>query len=139
MLKLSSRDDGPSWLDLLPGVRVQVRPISVASILVAREAAGRIVRDEDQLDKVENASIALVREVALRGIVAWEGVGDATGEQLPVTPETIDAALQVWAFYDAIDRLYVSPAMVREQEKNGSSNSRGGTSEAAPRTAKPAA
>jgi hypothetical protein len=107
--------------------------------LVAREAAGRIVRDEAQADKLEHASVAMVRELAQRGIVAWEGVGDAEGGPLPVSPESIDALLGIWQVYDAIDRLYVSPAMVRDAEKNVSSSVPSGISEAALNTAEPAA
>lgn len=138
MLKLTSTSE-PAWLDLLPGVRVQVRPITVAAMLVAREAVAKVVRGEDQQDVMQHASIALVRELAQRGIVAWEGVGDAKGAPLAVTPESIDALLEVWQAYDAIDRLYVGPAMVRDQEKNGSSPAPNGTSAAARTTAAPAA
>lgn len=139
MLKLSSAATEPLWLDLLPGVRVKVRPITVASMLVAREAVSKVYRDQDQTDANARASMALVRELAHRGIVEWEGVGTADGEPAPVSAETVDALLDHWPAYDALDALYVTPALRRDEEKNASSNSPGGTSGEGPNTARPAA
>ncbi|MGE7153160.1 hypothetical protein ACQKJ1_05405 [Methylorubrum rhodesianum] len=139
MLKLSTASQEPFWIDLIPGVRVRVRPITVASMLVAREAVGKVYRDEDQTDVATRASMALVHELARRGIVEWEGVGTAEGEPAPVTAETVNALLDHWPAYDALDALYVTPALRRDEEKNGSSSSPDGTSGAGPNTATPAA
>jgi hypothetical protein len=137
VLKLSL-DVEPYWVDLLPGVRIRFRPITVASMLIAREAVGKVYRGEDQADVGVRANVALVRELAQRGIVEWEGVGDGEGKPAPVTPENIDALLNHWGAYDEIDARYVSPALERGAEKNVSSSSPAGTSEAAPATATPA-
>lgn len=139
MLKLAPRADEPFWLDLLPGVRVRLRPITVASMLVAREAVGKIYRDEDKTDLTARASMALVRELAHRGIVEWEGIGTAEGEPAAVNPETVSDLLDHWPAYDALDALYVTPALRRDEEKNASSNSPDGTSGEDPNTATPAA
>jgi hypothetical protein len=139
MLKLAPRADEPFWLDLLPGVRVRLRPITVASMLVAREAVGKVYRDEDKTDLAARASMALVRELAHRGIVEWEGVGTAEGEPAAVTSETVGDLLDYWPAYDALDALYVTPALRRDEEKNASSNSPDGTSGEDPNTARPAA
>ena len=40
MLKLAPRADEPFWLDLLPGVRVRVRPATPAAMIAARAEAG---------------------------------------------------------------------------------------------------
>ncbi|WP_288586345.1 hypothetical protein [uncultured Methylobacterium sp.] len=138
MIKLSQSVE-PFWLDILPGVRIRFRPITVASMLVAREAVGKVFRDEDQDDVGARANIALVRELARRGIAEWEGVGDTEGQPIPVTREAIDLLMENWPAYDAIDTRYVAPALAREAEKNASSSSSGGTSAAAPDTATPAA
>ena len=149
MLKLNTQS-GPVWLDLLPGVRVEVEPISVASMLIAREAVAKVLGSDeageggeadsgDARDTNARASVALVRELCLRGIKRWEGVGDAGGEPAPVTPENIGALLDVWQAYDALDLLYVTPALRRGAEKNESKKPPVGTSVAAPNTAPPAA
>ncbi len=36
MLKLSPTPREPFWLDILTGVRIRLRPISVAAVLIAR-------------------------------------------------------------------------------------------------------
>ncbi|KQO76422.1 hypothetical protein [Methylobacterium sp. Leaf88] len=137
MLKLTPAAE-PYWIDLLPGVRIKVRPITIASMLVARDAVSKVFRGEDQEDVGVRANIALVREIAQRGILEWEGVGDADGNPASVNRETIGALLDHWPAYDEIDVRYVAPALERGEEKNGSSSSPAGTTEAAPATATPA-
>jgi len=97
MLKLAF-DREPFWLDLLPGVRVQFRPITVAAMV--------------------KAGVAFTRSLAHSGVAAWEGIGDADGNPVEPTKETIDAALEVWSLFDAVDRLYVGPALIQDAEKN---------------------
>lgn len=144
MLKLD-RQSGPFWLDLVPGVRVEVEPISVASMLIAREAVAAILAPSDETEGEDprevnaRASVALVHALCRRGIRRWEGVADADGNPVAVSPETIDRLLDVWSVYDALDGLYVTPALRRGAEKNASASSPAGTSAAAPRTAPPAA
>lgn len=116
MLKLAI-DREPFWLDLLPGARVQVRPITVAAILVARSAAADVLRAGGE-DAMVKAGVAFTRSLAHSGIAAWEGIGDADGNPVEPTKETIDAALELWPVFDAIDRLYVGPALIQDAEKN---------------------
>jgi hypothetical protein len=40
------------------------------------------------------------------------------GNPVEPTKETIDAALELWPVFDAIDRLYVGPALIQDAEKN---------------------
>ena len=124
MLKLSPPARDPFWLDILPGVRIQFRPISVADMLVARAAAaeslGTKVEGDLALDRSTTvaASAAFTRSLALSGIVAWEGIGDARGKPIDPNPVAINQLLEVWPAFDAIDRLYVGPALTRLDEKN---------------------
>ena len=64
------------------------------------------------------AGVAFTRSLAHSGIAAWEGIGDANGNPVEPTKETIDAALDLWLVFDAIDRLYVAPAITQAAEKN---------------------
>ena len=124
MLKLSTPSREPFWLDILPGVRIQFRPISVADMLVARAAAaeslGTKVEGDLALDRSTTvaAGAAFTRSLALSGIVAWEGIGDDKGKPIDPTPTTVDQLLEIWPAFDAIDRLYVGPALTRLDEKN---------------------
>ena len=124
MLKLSTPSRDPFWLDILAGVRIQFRPISVADMLVARAAAaeslGTKVEGDLALDRSTTvaAGAAFTRSLALSGIVAWDGIGDASGKPIDPNPIAINQLLEVWPAFDAIDRLYVGPALTRLDEKN---------------------
>lgn len=124
MLKLSTPSREPFWLDILAGVRIQFRPISVADMLVARAAAaeslGTKVEGDLALDRSTTvaAGAAFTRSLALTGIVAWEGIGDAGGKPIDPNPVAINQLLEIWPAFDAIDRLYVGPALTRLDEKN---------------------
>lgn len=116
MLKLAFHRE-PFWLDMLPGVRVQFRPVSVAAILLARTAAADVLRAGGD-DAMVKAGVAFTRSLAHSGIAAWEGIGDAEGSPVEPSKDTIDAALELWPVFDAIDRLYVGPAIIQDAEKN---------------------
>lgn len=140
MLKLN---DGLFWLTILPGVRVQLAPVTPAAFILAREQARRVFQEGDD-DAQVNAQVAFTHYLASRGIVAWEGVGDADGEPVPPTRDegikdasgevvevrkgTITLLLENYSAYESIDRLYVGPVLDQEAEKNASSPSRTGPS-----------
>jgi hypothetical protein len=116
MLKLTAGRE-PYWLNLVTGVRAQFRPISVAAILLARTAAADVLRAGGD-DAMVKAGVAFTSSLAHSGIAAWEGIGDANGNPVEPTKETIDAALEHWPVFDAIDRLYVGPTLIQDAEKN---------------------
>lgn len=116
MLKLGVERQ-PFWLDVARGVRVQFRPISVAAILLARSAAADVLQ-EGGTDAAIKAGVAFTRSLSHSGIAAWEGIGDADGNVVEPSAENVDALLELWPVFDAIDRLYVGPALIRDSEKN---------------------
>lgn len=121
MLQLSHQSAVPKWLDLLPGVRVCVRPVTVAAILVARGEAGAVFHGEGADTDPQTsakATAAMVRSLARYAITDWDGVGDADDRPVPVAPEAIEALMSLWPAYDSFDRLYVGPALAGETEKN---------------------
>ena len=120
MLKLTPTTRDPFWLDLLPGVRLQVRPVSVAAMLLARAAAGDALKANDgQDDGTVRAGEAFTRALARSGVVGGEGIGDAAGQPIETSPERVDQLLDHWPAFDAFDRLYVGPALAQDAEKNG--------------------
>tara|TARA_R110002124_G_scaffold173690_4_gene341330 strand:- start:22240 stop:22740 length:501 start_codon:yes stop_codon:yes gene_type:complete len=133
MLKLSS--PVPYWLDILPGVRIQVDPVSPAGQLLARQAAREVLEAGGPDAKID-MQIAFTRALALRGIRDWEGVGDADGKPVAVSPETVGQLLADPSAFESIDRLYAWPVLEREAEKNGSAPLPTGSSA---RAAKPTA
>lgn len=116
MLKLSI-DREPFWLDVQPGVRIRLRPATVAAILAARAAAADTLRAGGEAAETQ-AGFAFTRALARFGIIEWEGIGDQDGNPVAPSPEAIDAALECWPVFDAIDRFYVAPVLLRTDEKN---------------------
>jgi hypothetical protein len=130
MLKLNATHREPFWLDILPGVRLRLQPISVAAVLIARARVAEKLRDlaASATEEEKNAlcSAVFVASLAKSGVVEWEGIVGADGAPAPVTPETIDAALNVLPVFDALDRRYVGPYLSTEDEKNASAPSSNG-------------
>lgn len=125
MLKLSLTQREPAWLDLIPDVRLRVRPPTSAAMIAARTAASKAFQPPEEGapapsgDRGSEAAASLVLALAHHAIVEWEGVGDAEGEPAPVTAENVEALMRVWPAFDAFDRLYVAPALAGSEEKNG--------------------
>ena len=107
----------PRWIDLLPGVRVQVAPVTTSVMALARRDAGIDKMGADPAE--EEIGIAIVRAVARRVVVDWEGVGDEDGEPLAVSPDGIDALLEVWPAFEAFQNAVLGPQLLLDQEKNG--------------------
>ena len=87
-----------------------------------------------------NETIAVVMAKALARLVVldWEGVGDAEGNPVPVTPDGIDALLDILPLFEAFQLRYVSKGLLLEEEKNVSAPSPSGTSPGETGTADPA-
>jgi hypothetical protein len=116
MLRLEKARE-PFWLEIMPGVRIRFRPVTVAAILLARASAAEVLRDGGS-DADVRAGIAFTTSLARSGIISWEGVGDEDGNPVDPGPETIGALLDHWQVFDAIDRLYVAPVLLQSAEKN---------------------
>lgn len=133
MLKLTP-DLSPDWLDVLPGVRILLKPAESATMLVGRTAASKAMAaggsDAD-------AEFAFTAACVVWGAVAWEGVGDEAGTPLELSEDGLVRLLkQNFTAFDKIDRAYVLPILMRDAEKNASSPSLNGTSAAAKPTAR---
>ncbi len=82
----------PRWLDLLPGVRLKLRPLTTA-LMVSARADPTIEALPDDASQ-EDLALAMAKCVARRAVLDWEGVGDDEGNIIPVSPEGIDALHQ---------------------------------------------
>jgi hypothetical protein len=135
MLRLNLARE-PYWLDLGHGVRLHVEPLTTARMMSARaDPAGEALPETAGQDQL---ALAMAQAVARRAVLDWEGVGDAEGNPLPVSPEGVTALLEVWPIFEAFQLGYVAKGLVLEQEKNVSAPSPSGTSAGAVPTAKPA-
>ena len=118
--------NAPHWLDLLPGVRLKLRPLTTALMVSAR--ADPAVEALPPEATTEELALAMAKAVARLAILEWEGVGDAEGNPVGVTPEGIDALLEIWPAFEAFQAAYVAKGLLLEQEKNASAPSPTGLS-----------
>ena len=126
----------PRWVDLAPGVRVQLRPLTTALMVATRADPGVEALPPEASD--EDRALAFAKALARRALLDWEGIGDADGIALDPSPEAIDALLDIWPIFEAFQLRYVSKGLLLEQEKNVSPPSPNGASAGATDTAPPA-
>lgn len=126
----------PEWLDLAPGLRLLVGPLTTALMVAARADPALEALPEGASQ--EELALAMAKAVARRAVLDWEGVGDAMGQPLPVTPEGIDALLDIWPVFEAFQTMYVAKGLILDAEKNAFAPSPTGASAGATDTARPA-
>lgn len=126
----------PEWLDLAPGLRLLVAPLTTALMVSARADAALEALPKDASQ--EDLALAMAKAVARRAVMDWEGVGDDAGNALPVTPGGIDALLEIWPVFEAFQTSYVARGLILDAEKNVSAPSPSGPSAGATATARPA-
>ena len=126
----------PEWLDLAPGLRLKVGPLTTALMVSAR--ADPAIEALPEGASQEELALAMAKAVARRAVLDWEGVGDAMGQPLPITPEGIDALLEIWPVFEAFQAQYVARGLMLDAEKNDSAPSPTGPSAGATATARPA-
>lgn len=80
-------------------------------------------------------SVLLAKAIARQVIDSWEGLEDDDGSPAPVTPDRVDALLDLAPIYDAFIAVYMGRWLTLSAEKNDSAPSPIGTSVVAPTTA----
>jgi hypothetical protein len=126
----------PRWLDLGHGVRIRLGPLTTALMVAAR--ADLAVAALPETASPEALALAMAKALARRAVLDWEGVGDAAGDPLVVSPEGVDALLDVWPVFEAFQTGYVAKGLILDAEKNASAPSPTGASVGATPTARPA-
>ena len=135
MLRLNLAREA-NWLDLALGVRVKVEPLTTAIMVAARtDPAVRAIAPGAPDDSI---AVIFAKAIATRAIIDWEGVGNADGAPIAVSPEAIDALLDLWPIFEKFQTAYVAKGLELEAEKNVSPPSPTGSSAGARDTAKPA-
>ena len=125
----------PQWLDLAPGLRLMVGPLTTALMVSAR--ADIAIESLPDTASTEELALAMAKAVARRAILDWEGVGDEDGNVAAVTPEGIDALLEIWPVFEAFQTGYVAKGLILDAEKNVSALSPSGPSAGATGIAPP--
>ena len=126
----------PAWLTLAPGLRLHVAPLTTALMVSAR--ADPAIEALPDTATQEELALTMAKAVARRAVLDWEGVGDDLGNVLPVSPEGIDALLEIWPVFEAFQTQYVAKGLILDAEKNVSAPLPNGPSAGATATARPA-
>jgi hypothetical protein len=126
----------PFWCDLVPGVRVKLRPLTTGLMVATRSDPA--IANLPKEARTEEAALAMAKALARSAILDWEGVRDAEGAPLAVSPEAIDALLDIWPIFEAFQTVYVAKGLLLDAEKNASSPVPSGSSAGATATALPA-
>jgi len=135
MLKLNLSNN-PEWLDLGHGVRVRLLPLTTALMVAARNDPAVSALPEDTSD--EQSALVFAKALGRLAIAEWEGVGDDAGKPVDVSPDGVDALLDVWPLFEAFQTEYVAGGLLLDQEKNVSSPLPSGSSAGAMDIATPA-
>ena len=115
-----------AWLTLAPGLRLRVAPLTTALMVSAR--ADPAIEELPDTATQEELALAMAKAVARRAVLDWEGVGDDAGNIVPVSPEGIDALLEIWPVFEAFQTMYVAKGLILDAEKNVSAPSPSGPS-----------
>ena len=110
----------PRWLDLGHGVCLLVEPLTTAIMLAARSDPTIVAAAGDAEGSASNDDLARIVAKAVARIVVkdWDGVGDEDGKPLPLTPDGIDALLELWPIFEAFQTKYIAGALILDAEKN---------------------
>ena len=119
MLRLNLSNE-PRWLDLGYRVRLLVEPLTTAIMLAARSDPTIVAAAAEADNTSSNDDLARIVAKAVARIVVkdWEGVGNEDGKPLPLTPEGIDALLELWPIFEAFQTKYIAGALILDGEKN---------------------
>ena len=121
MLKLNLSTES-RWIDLAGGVKIKAKPLTSAMMLAARNNPRVVALAKGRVDEntVQDDAVALEVAKIIGGMVIeeWEGVGDATGEPVPVSQDWIDALFDLWPIFEAFQVGVVAGAMLVDAEKN---------------------
>ena len=132
MLRLDlSRE--PRRVELLPGVTLELAPLTTAAMTAAQTDPAVLGLPEDTTDA--ETALAVAKALARRLVLDWEGVGDADGAPIPVSPEAVDALLDLWPAFEAFQAKVVAKALLLDAEKNASAPSPNGATAGATATA----
>lgn len=118
---------GPNLKDIaLCGITLTCQPLtsSLWAAAKADPAIGTISEDRP----AEVVTLAMVKAIARRVIVAWDGVGDADGNPVEPSPAWIDMLFELNPVFEAFTAHYVADYLLLSAEGNASASLRIGNS-----------
>lgn len=130
MIKLNLSDRSEKWIDITDEARVKVRPFDAVVASFGRSYAnGRIpaVGEDEEVDLSQESLAAFTIGAAQGAILEWSGVTDENDQEIPVSRDAIEAAMQDKTVFAVFQSEYVMPWLLKEAEKNASTPSPNGS------------
>jgi len=115
MLRLSLKTE-PEWIEIWPGVRLKVRPVTSSVIAAAKSDPEFVSVIEGS--GVEQYTLSFTRAVEKVSILEWSGVGDEDG--VLIDEPTADHIGRLMDFHQIADAFWhkcVSKAFLLADEK----------------------
>ena len=114
----------PYWLDLPRDVRVEIRPVTTAVMAAAQAGSARRLgalraASEDLDPDMARGLAFLVKALARHAVLAWEGIGDASGKPLPLSPDAVERLMDLDDIAAAFWDRATSPVVAVAAEGNG--------------------
>lgn len=113
MVRLNLKREG-RWLKIEEGLELYVEPVTSGVM-------SSVMFDREVLSAGEDPGLrmaAISKAVARRVVTQWRGVVDDEGDPVAVTPEGIDALMDIWLVFQAFRTEVMHPVFVLEAEKN---------------------
>ena len=113
----------PYWLDLPRDVRVEIRPVTTAVMAAAQAGSARRLgalraASEDLDPDMARGLAFLVKALARHAVLAWEGIGDASGKPLPLSPDAVERLMDLDDIAAAFWDRATSPVVAVAAEGN---------------------
>lgn len=113
MVRLNFKREG-RWITVADGLELYAEPVTsgvMASVMFDAEVIAAGVDPGQKL-------AATTKAVARRVISDWRGVVDNEGDPVAVTPEAIDALMDLWLVFNTFRTEVMHPVFALEAEKN---------------------
>lgn len=109
------------WTTLIAGFEILHGPVTSAIMAEAGHAA--------RAESIEERTVEITRYLARATIRDWRGVvNDETGEALAVSPEAVDAVMDIWPIFRAFNDRVIDARIRIDREKKDLPTSQNGTS-----------
>jgi hypothetical protein len=113
MVRLNFKREG-RWLTVAEGLEIYVEPVTSGVMASVMFDPAVIASGADPGERLAATTMAVARRV----ITEWRGVVDDEGDPVAVTPEGIDALMDVWLVFQAFRTEVMHPVFALEAEKN---------------------
>jgi hypothetical protein len=112
MVRLNFKREG-RWLTVADGLEIHVEPVT-SGVMASVMFDANVIAATEPGDRLA----ATTKAVARRVVTEWRGVEDDKGKPVEVTPEAVDALMDLWLVFSVFRAEVMHPVFALEAEKN---------------------